>query len=139
MKLRLHHINLSTERVSELDAFYRELFDMHDEPAITANRVLNQGYPGQVAILSDGHLQLHIATKDLGINFRTKQAINPVERGHIAFRTDDLATFKKRLEARSIPYADFGDWAMAGWQQIFFYDPDGNIIEVHEVAKGAIG
>jgi catechol-2,3-dioxygenase len=22
---------------------------------------------------------------------------------------------------------------VAGWQQIFFYDPDGNIIEVHQV------
>jgi catechol 2,3-dioxygenase-like lactoylglutathione lyase family enzyme len=23
-------------------------------------------------------------------------------------------------------------FAMAGWHQIFFYDPDGNVIEVHQ-------
>jgi catechol 2,3-dioxygenase-like lactoylglutathione lyase family enzyme len=25
--------------------------------------------------------------------------------------------------------------AMKGWGQIFFYDPDGNIIEVHQVRE----
>ena len=30
-------------------------------------------------------------------------------------------------------YADYGAWAMKGWSQIFFYDPAGNIIEVHQV------
>ena len=37
-----------------------------------------------------------------------------------------------KLEAQNIPYADYGKWAMAGWYQIFFHDPDGNIIEVHQ-------
>ena len=32
----------------------------------------------------------------------------------------------------------YGAWAMNGWEQIFFYDPDGNIIEVHQ-DKGPIG
>jgi glyoxylase I family protein len=26
---------------------------------------------------------------------------------------------------------------MSGWQQIFFYDPDGNVIEVHQAPEGA--
>jgi catechol-2,3-dioxygenase len=25
---------------------------------------------------------------------------------------------------------------MSGWQQIYFYDPDGNVIEVHQVPPG---
>ena len=65
-----------------------------------------------------------MAEKDLGVNFRTGQAINPVERGHIAFRTDDIDAFKRRLKEKGIPYSDFGTWAMKGWEQIFFYDPD---------------
>ena len=55
------------------------------------------------------------------------------DRGHIAFRTDDIAAFKKRLDEKGIPYSDYGSWAMNGWHQIFFYDPDGNVIEVHQV------
>ena len=58
--------------------------------------------------------------------------VNPVERGHIAFRTDDIAAFKQRLDEKGIRYSDYGGWAMTGWQQIFFYDPDGNVIEVHQ-------
>jgi len=56
-----------------------------------------------------------------------------VERGHIAFRTDDIAAFKHRLDEKGIAYSDYGAWAMKGWEQIFFYDPDGNIVEVHQV------
>jgi hypothetical protein len=39
---------------------------------------------------------------------------------------------KKRLEEKNIPYSDYGQWAMNGWYQIFFYDPAGNVIEVHQ-------
>ena len=53
--------------------------------------------------------------------------------GHIAYRTDDLESFKAHLKENSIPFSDWGETAVAGWQQIFFYDPDGNIIEVHQV------
>jgi glyoxylase I family protein len=73
-----------------------------------------------------------LATKDLGVAFRTNHVVNPLERGRIAFRTDDIAAFKRRLEAKNIPYSDYGRWAMNGWHQIFFYDPEGNGIEVHQ-------
>jgi glyoxylase I family protein len=134
VKLKLHHVNLCTSDIPAMDAFYRDVLDMKTEPGLSDNRVMTGGYAGKVSFVTDGTTQFHLAQKDLMGNFRTKQAINPVERGHIAFRTDDIAAFKKRLEDKGIAYSDFGDWAMKGWQQIFFYDPDGNIIEVHEVA-----
>ena len=59
--------------------------------------------------------------------------LNPLERGHIAYRTDDLAAFKAHLTENGIPFAHWGNAAVKGWDQIFFYDPDGNIIEVHQV------
>jgi hypothetical protein len=36
-----------------------------------------------------------------------------------------------------VRYSDYGGWAMTGWQQIFFYDPDGNVIEVHQARRRA--
>ena len=45
--------------------------------------------------MTDGATQFHIAEKDMGTGFRTGQIVNPVERGHIAFRTDDIAAFKE--------------------------------------------
>ena len=32
-----------------------------------------------------------------------------------------------------IPFSDYGTWAMKGWHQIFFQDPEGNVIEVHQI------
>lgn len=133
MKIKLHHINLCSDDVPAMDEFYRTVLDMEIEPSLNASRVTQQGYAGNVAFVTDGTTQVHLAEKDLGVAFRTKQAINPLERGHIAFRTDDIDAFKQRLEAKGIPYANYGAWAMSGWEQIFFHDPEGNIIEVHQV------
>ena len=135
MKIKLHHVNFCSTNVSALDEFYRSVLDLEPEPGLDTNRDRSGGYPGQVAFLSDGTTQFHLAEKDLGVSFRTGQAVNPVERGHIAFRTDDIAAFKKRLREKGILFSDYGAWAMKGWEQIFFYDPDGNIIEVHQVRE----
>jgi glyoxylase I family protein len=136
MNLKLHHVNLCSTNVAAMDEFYRTVLDMQPEPSLSARRVTQQGYAGDVAFVTDGTTQVHLAEKDLEVGFRTGQAVNPVERGHIAFRTDDIEAFKRRLKERNIPYSDYGAWAMSGWEQIFFYDPDGNIIEVHQV-RGA--
>jgi glyoxylase I family protein len=134
MKVKLHHINLCSTNVEAMDTFYRDVLDYDREPSLQSNRVKSEdGYNGAVAFVTDGNIQFHLAEKDLGIGFRTGQAVNPLEKGHIAFRTDDIAAFKKRLEEKKIPYSNYGAWAMGGWEQIFFYDPDGNIIEVHQV------
>lgn len=133
MKLTLHHVNLCTTNVPQMDTFYRDVLGLDMKPGRNAVRVKTEGYSGDVSFVTDGTMEIHLAEKDLGVAFRTKQAVNPLERGHIAFRTDDIAGFKRLLEEKGVPYSDFGGWAMSGWHQIFFYDPDGNVIEVHQV------
>ena len=118
MKLWLHHINLCSTNVPAMDEFYRSVLGLAPEPDMAASRVTTQ---------------VHLAERDLDVGFRTGQPLNPLERGHIAFRTDDIEAFKRHLEAQGIAYADYGDWAMSGWAQIFFHDPEGNVIEVHQV------
>ncbi|MFY0613736.1 MAG: VOC family protein [Hyphomicrobiaceae bacterium] len=135
MKLALHHLNLCTKNVKEMDEFYADVLDMKPEPSMEKLRIKDEGYGGNVSFITDGNLQIHIAQTDLGVNFKTGQAINPVERGHIAYRTDDIEAFKKRLDDKGVQYSDFGGWAMSGWHQVFFYDPDGNIVEVHQAPK----
>ena len=133
MKLTLHHINLATEDVERMDEFYRDTLGLQvpdtDLPVLDKTR----GYAGDVAIVGDGAIQTHLAQRDMGAGFRTGHIVNPVARGHIAYRTDDLAAFRAHLEAQGVPYSDWGNRAVAGWHQIFFYDPDGNVIEVHQV------
>lgn len=133
MKLKLHHINFCTENVERMDNFYRGILGLEEEKDGLPVLEKKKGYAGDVAFVSDGAIQMHLAQKDVGAGFRTGQIVNPVERGHIAYRTDDLAAFKAHLETQGVPYSDWGEKAVAGWHQIFFYDPDGNIIEVHQV------
>ena len=135
MKLTLHHINLSTSNVEQMDIFYQHILGLDDKVEGLPTLEKNKGYAGDVAFVSDGAIQMHLAQKDIHAGFNAKQFVNPVSRGHIAFRTDDIASFKQHLTANNIPFADWGNQAVAGWQQIFFYDPDGNVIEVHQVDK----
>ena len=133
MRIKLHHVNLCSTNVPAMDAFYRTVLGLAPEPGLDAVRVTSaDGYAGRVAFVTDGTTQLHLAERDLGVGFRTRHAINPLERGHIAFRTDDIAAFKRRLREKGIPFADYGAWAMDGWEQIFFHDPEGNVVEVHQ-------
>ncbi|RXV64648.1 glyoxalase [Roseovarius sp. A46] len=137
MKLTLHHVNLATDRVGEMAVFYRDVLGLEvpecDVPVLEKER----GYSGDVAFVTDGRIQTHLARRDPQAGFRAGQIVNPVASGHIAYRTDDIATFRAHLEAQGIPYSDWGNRAVAGWHQIFFYDPDDNVIEVHQKADGA--
>jgi glyoxylase I family protein len=137
MTTRFHHINLCAKDPSELETFYKDVLELSESNAYSGNQkqIKNQGYGGRVAFLTDGTSEMHLSTLDLNVAFRTKQAINPLERGHIAFRTDDIEGIKRRLTKRGVPFADFGAWAIEGWNQIFFHDPEGNIVEVHQVGK----
>ena len=132
MKLELHHINFSTRDVKELERFYKNILFLDTQTEDLPTLEKKKGYSGDVSFVGDGKVQMHLAQKDLSVNFKTGHFINPVEKGHIAYRTDDIEAFKKHLEENNVEYTDWGDIGVSGWHQIFFYDPDGNIIEVHQ-------
>ncbi len=133
MKLTLHHVNFATENVDRMTRFYSDIIGLNGANDDVPIREKDKGYPGDVSFLSDGRTQFHLAEKDLEVGFRTGKAVNPVDKGHIAFRTDDITKFKQTLDNKSVSYSDYGNIAVSGWHQIFFYDPDGNVVEVHQV------
>jgi glyoxylase I family protein len=53
----------------------------------------------------------------------------------VAFVTD--GAIQTHLAASGVPHSDWGNAAVIGWSQIFFFDPDGNVIEVHQVDDDA--
>lgn len=136
MTFKYHHMNLCTEDVPRLSGFYKSVFGLHqiqdEEHGLTSGDTVNR-YDGQVEFLGDGQVEFHITKKDHNTAFKMNMPINPIQNGHFCFRTDDIEGFKKKLEEQNIPYADYGKWALKGWYQIFFHDPDGNIIEVHQI------
>lgn len=135
MKLEFHHINFASENVDRLHDFYTNILGLADVPASSFPRpdaTATSSYAGKIRFATDGKMQMHLATKDLTVAFTNGQVINPIERGHIAFRTDDIAAFKALLDAQGIPYSDYGTAFAKEWHQVFFHDPEGNVIEVHQ-------
>ena len=69
MKLKLHHINLSTNNVAGMDHFYRDVLGLKTETEGLPVLEKKRGYDGDVAFVSDGHIQTHLAQKDLQLDF----------------------------------------------------------------------
>lgn len=134
--VQLHHVNFCSSDVPRLEEFYRGVLGLEalgDAPAGASRILSDSGYSARVAFLRSNGIEMHLATTDLNLGFRRNQALNPLVTGHLAFRTDDLGQLKARLEAAGVPYSDYGVWSIEGWHQIFFMDPAGNIVEVHQV------
>jgi len=130
--IKLHHINLCSDRVPALDGFYRNVLGLGDVPELTAERITD-GYGAQTAFVTDGDMQIHLSTHDYELGDRLGHQVNPVDRGHIAFRTDDIEDVKRRLTEAGVSYSDYGVWGMKGWHQLFFRDPAGNVVEIHQL------
>ena len=135
LKLEFHHINYVSKDVDALHDFYVNILKMDEIapqnfPRTDATR--ETGYDGKIKFATEGNMQMHLAERDLDVAARNGRHINPVDRGHIAFRTDDIEAFKQHLRDNGIAFADYGTTFAAEWYQIFFHDPEGNIIEVHQ-------
>ena len=136
---KLHHINIVSRKCSDLLTFYRDVMRMDEMPIDMFPRTpATSGTGSDVPInfTTDGHMQMHLATQDLGVAARNNMAINPIgvgPIGHIAYRTDDIDAFKRHLDAHGVLYSDYGTRFAKEWHQIFFLDPEGTIVEVHAV------
>ena len=139
MNLKFHHINLVSKNLVELNDFYQNILGLKSLPQDNFKRTessKNEGYSGAIKFVSDGNMQMHLAEKDLSVAAKNKHFLNPVEKGHIAFRTDDINHVKKILQKNNINFSDYGNTFSKEWHQIFFQDPEGNIVEIHqEISK----
>ena len=133
-KLTLHHINVTTHDTTGLRDWYQEVLGLAHETSVTQHRVMDEDalYTGGVEGVTDDAVQIHVAETDPELAFRAGHQVNPLLTGHIAFRTDDIAAFKRHLEAQGIPYSDYGQSFSGAWHQLFFYDPTGRVIEVQQ-------
>ena len=139
MKLEFHHINFVSNDVDGLHKFYTEILMLDDIPVKNFPRTaetVTSGFSGKIRFATEGSMQMHLAEQNFEVAFKNGHSINPVERGHIAFRTNDLEAFIALLDTHHIPYSDYGNAFSKEWHQVFFQDPAGNIIEVHQEVSG---
>ena len=135
MKLEFHHINFVSKDIDKMNNFYKNILCMDSIPIENFPRTEetdDSGYSGKINFVTEGKIEMHLAERDLNVAFKNNQTINPVDRGHIAFRTDDIETFLKMLKREKIPFSDYGTTFAKEWHQVFFQDPEGNVVEVHQ-------
>ncbi len=129
---RPHHLNLAGTKVAETAAFYQQLLDL---TPIQLPRITDT-FDANIATLEDAQgYQYHIIPDDPGFAARNDLPINPVGGGHLAFRVDDIAAIRAKLVALGVPYSDMGVWSVQGWHQLFCTDPEGRVIEFHQVVE----
>ncbi len=136
-KLKLHHINVCTHDAVALREWYGEVLGLEHETSVTQHRIVAEDalYKGGVEVVTDDDIQIHVAETDPDLAFRAGHTVNPLLRGHVAFRTDDIEAFKRHLDEKGIPYSDYGKAFSGAWHQLFFHDPTGQVIEVQQTSS----
>ena len=138
MKLEFHHINLVSKNIDSMNEFYINILEMDSIPIEKFPRTeetVDSGYSGKINFVTEGKIEMHLAERDINVAFKNNHTINPVDKGHIAFRTDDINSFIDKLKKENIPFSDYGTTFAKEWHQVFFHDPEGNVIEVHQNIK----
>ena len=125
----LHHVSILTSDVERSAAFYREVFGFE--------RLPRPDFPVRGAWLGCGDRQVHLVDHPSG-TFRSGGVDN--NDIHFAIRTrefDAVVTRLKELGFREDLPADHARYLMvkrtgaAGFAQVYFLDPDRNVVEVN--------
>jgi catechol 2,3-dioxygenase-like lactoylglutathione lyase family enzyme len=135
MKLEFHHINFVSKNIDNMNEFYINILEMDSIPIEKFPRTeetVDSGYSGKINFVTEGKIEMHLAERDINVAFKNNHTINPVDKGHIAFRTDDIISFINKLKKENIPFSDYGTTFAKEWHQVFFHDPEGNVVEVHQ-------
>ena len=64
--------------------------------------------------------------------------INHVPSAHICFGVEDVPTIYERLKAAGVEFVSppVRFTGEGEWHVLFFYDPDGNLLELNEIGTG---
>jgi glyoxylase I family protein len=120
--VRIHHVSLIVSDTSRALAFYRDLLGL----TLDTNRP-DLGYPG--AWLWVGEQQIHLLELPNPDPVQDRPQHGGRDR-HLALTLKDTESFARDLEQAGIPFTR----SRSGRRALFCRDPDGNAIEVMEVA-----
>lgn len=138
MSWSIHHVNIQAQDVRRTAAFYTSILGMQQGEWVLPE---NAGYipitKDRLALFEDptrdGQAQgLHIIKPDPDFANRNRLSHNPSVGGHFAIQVKDMKAVIARLKAAGVPYSDAGQFAIPGLWNIYFTDPEGNLIEVNQ-------
>ena len=120
--IRIHHVSLIVSNTGRSLAFYRDLLGLRAD-----TQRPDLGYPG--AWLWVGDQQIHLLELPNPDPVRGRPKHGGRDR-HLALTLDDVDSLARELEQAGIPFTR----SRSGRRAIFCRDPDGNALELVEVA-----
>ena len=130
LTIELHHVNVPTHNPERMVPFYKDVLGL---VPFSVDR-LSCSSRGTVFLGADVG-EIHLGAPEPYLLATNEHSVNPILRGHSAFRTNDIDKIKANLEKLNVPYSDYGVWALKNWYQIYFYDPEGNVVEVQQIVE----
>jgi catechol 2,3-dioxygenase-like lactoylglutathione lyase family enzyme len=126
----LHHVSISVSNLEKSVLFYTTVIGLVP--------ILRPPFRSEGAWLAIGEQQVHLNVKPSS-HFDPNRKFNPTE-PHFALRTDDLKQMIGKLESKGyLDHLDDDDQmrlvkdldGIAGFPQIFVFDPDRNLVEIN--------
>ena len=145
MIVGIHHFGLTVSNMDRSLAFYADLFGME----VASDREVVRDYVEQITGVPEAHLRL-VHLSGYGQRLELLMYLAPVGEqrarplpdagsAHVCFLTDDLDAELVRLEAagvtmRSTSAVETTSGPNKGGRGVYLDDPDGNIVEVVQLA-----
>ena len=118
----LHHVAVPVTDVARAKRFYAEVLGLHE----TARPPFSFG--GAWYEMGDGR-QLHLIEHHQARTLRGTTTIDGLD-GHLALRVADYEAALAHLRAAGVECLERPQ-NQTGWKQLYFTDPDGNVIELN--------
>lgn len=137
MTWRIHHVSLPTRDVRETAAFYTEVLGMAESspPWKDKNRGDFDIDLAHVAWFQGENAQVHLSRHSRNFARDNNFHLDPIINGHVAIEVDDLDAVRERLRRKGVYFADPGNWALTGLDQIYVLDPALNAVEINSQLK----
>ena len=130
-----HHINLECYDVRSSANFISQYLKMKEgtwKAPIELGEVNIKSNQLAIFNLDDNHSGIHINKADFTFSSRNNFIHNPTIGGHPALNIKDIKLFLKKLKSSGIAVTDAKIYAMPNIHQVYFFDPNANIIEVNQ-------
>ena len=130
-----HHINLECYDVRSSANFISQYLKMKEgtwKAPIELGEVNIKSNQLAIFNLDDNHSGIHINKADFTFSSRNNFIHNPTIGGHPALNIKDIKIFLKKLKSSEIAVTNAKIYAMPNIHQVYFFDPNANIIEVNQ-------
>ena len=156
MSITIDHVALMVSDLERSRRFYCDLLGLevvspeeHNDGPISEMVAMPRVHMREYRLRAPGGINGHRRSAEQGFTFDLIQWIHPespsgrnpvhhVPSAHMCFGVEDVPATYEKLRAAGVEtvsppvrFADEGDWHV-----LFFYDPDGNLLELNEIGTG---